>query len=288
MKKMVVLGPMVIVALFLVGTALAHFGPDFYVPQVPPGTTITIDGDKSDWAWMDPAYIIPRDMIHEYHTGVEDPAVDDLDIYAMLAWTPPPDNMIYVFCEVKDDMYSATATDGPNYPSDDSLELGIDASHNGGDFRNPAEINGKDAYQVGITGSAALPYPVSNNHTEEQKWILQPPWLEAYVTPIEQGATDVTYVYEVKFALWDWVDYGGPDAAATIRHINEADQTIGMYLRWMDVDATPGTRDHAIMTSEVGAMDAWTNADFFNNFILVPAETAVEASSWGAIKASFD
>nr|HID59667.1 hypothetical protein [Desulfobacterales bacterium] len=284
MKKTI--AAFVVVAFFFGGGAFAHFGPTFYVPEVPPGVTITIDGDDSDWAWYDPAYVIDRTYIHEYHVGAEDPSVEDWDGFAMVAWTQPPDNMIYIYSRVTDDKYSAIATEPGMYPSDDSMELGLDANHNGGDFREPEDINGKDAYQVGIDAAGTIPLVV-NNHPAEQRWVLEEPWFVAWANNPGEGAEDVTLIYEMKFALWDYVGYGGPDDPETQRHINEAGQTIGMYLRWFDTDYTPGSRDHGVMAAPVGALEAWRNADFFQDYVLVAAEVSVEAQSWGLIKALF-
>nr|HID57598.1 hypothetical protein [Desulfobacterales bacterium] len=288
MKK--VMGVLIGIIFLLGGISFAHVGRTYYIPQVPPGHQIVIDAEDDDWAWMDPAYVIDRKYLTDDITG-EMPPVDDWDGFIMLAWTPPPDNMIYYFSRVKDDVFQIG---GKAYPQDDYLEFGLDANNDGGNFRKGV-VNGGPAYQAAHHPGPTVAFEgyggpgkgwMVNTHPVEQRWVLQEPWwVCAAKYPDEPGTRDVVLVYEGKFALWDRVDYAGPDASE--RHINAAGQTIGMAIRWGDSDEK-GVRDNEISIGPKDTWQNWTDADYFNDLILLPYEApAVEPSSWGAIKASF-
>ena len=114
---------------------------------------------------------------------------------------------------------------------------------------------------------------------------------EANITVEPAGATHLTpnvvVNYEYAMPIFDELSLEGEDAS--IRHILTAGETIGLTYQLNEADT--GSRDVQLSTAaENGA--AW-DATFASDYILLAIgeydmATAVESSSWGLIKASFD
>jgi hypothetical protein len=125
-------------------------------------------------------------------------------------------------------------------------------------------------------------------------WHSGSPWFEAAIEP-PSGRTNVTYAYEAKFAVWD---LAGETPEASQRHTNAVKQTIGLAFQWDDIDLTVGSDsdfirfgdDSDFIRSQGPSNNPWRDASQFGDFVLVEGPTpitAVEATSWGAIKATF-
>ena len=78
-----------------------------------------------------------------------------------------------------------------------------------------------------------------------------------------------------------------PDGeAASIVHILEEGQIVGIEHNWGDKDAEPGTYDDAYW-SVFGGVGASADADQFGDYLLAPPEdlpSAVADNTWGQIK----
>jgi len=104
------------------------------------------------------------------------------------------------------------------------------------------------------------------------------------------GSTDVTLGYEFAAPIYTVVTN---EEASSPRHELQAGQTIGLTYQLNEADSED--RTHQLTTS--GANGAHWNADFVSDYTLLAvgeytrgsgtAATAVEASSWGAIKQTF-
>ena len=103
------------------------------------------------------------------------------------------------------------------------------------------------------------------------------------------GATDVIVNYEYALPLFDFVYPEGQ--ASSPRHDMTAGETIGLTHEWNEADFDTQQRSYQVITAaENGA--AW-DADLMSDFTLLAVgeydrQTAVGASSWGKIKATFE
>ena len=110
-------------------------GIGYFMLEVPDPAAMVMDGSDADWGWFDPMYVITMDqLVSEQAAPLPDPS--EMEISAMLGWTPPPDNMWYVFSAVHDDTLDIESTDPNNPWSDDCLEMAFDPlDHGRGDTR---------------------------------------------------------------------------------------------------------------------------------------------------------
>jgi len=278
----------------LTSMAFAFTGETLYVPEVDP-TAIVLDGLDTEWSnpdFYDPAYILTRDDLRNV-TGGDLPPIDDWDGVLWTGWSAPPDNMMYGFYRMSDDILNdESATNGPAW-RDDTLELFTDADAGGGDY-NAVPPRGTIAQQwcIRITMDPLPPGPGGNNENTQwfmwadmdRAWASGPPWMEAaLIHPTTRE--NYTATVEWKLALWDVL---GDDPETSVRHINELGDIIGFAYQMDDSDAEIDTRDDQPGTP--GAGDAWHIADSFNETIFVEGKVpfvAVEPVSWGAIKATF-
>ncbi|RKY66880.1 MAG: hypothetical protein DRQ02_08150 [Candidatus Latescibacterota bacterium] len=280
MKKTLALSVAFAFVVGVFGIASAHIGTTIYVQNVDPAK-ITIDGLNDDWLAAGYEVTFTQDDMEDVLGGEMQP-LDDFACVGYCGWSLPPDNMLYWYIAVTDDIHNAdTPDDGGRY-KDDNVEMGIDADHSGGNYREG--IHGEQAQQLGF-----LPTPgagiAQNYHWGDAalQWIVQEPY--CYVA---FNIDDLpNYACEGKMAIWDRADVGGPEASD--RHVLTAGETIGWMIQIDDVDETPDTRDcqPGLEGSEGGR--SWTDASQFNDAVLLPpSEDAVEPSTWGGIKALFE
>ena len=286
--------------LFVIGFSVAvsaHLGSPYFAQQVDP-SAITLDGKANDAPWnppsWDPNNTITTDLLGGASAG-EMPSGDDFDIALQVGWSAPPDNMLYVYAKVKDDFLNDEAARNGDAWRDDSMEIVTDADHGGGVFNEvaPAGSIGQQ-FRWRIANVDMPPGPGDDNSYNRfahciadptRMWISGPPWMEAEVEkPV--GRENVTYAWEGKLALWD---YAAESEATSQRHINAEGQIIGLTITWNDADADVDTRDGQPGTVGPAGGEYWHNADQSTDFVLVGGggTTAVEATSWGAIKATF-
>jgi len=284
----------------LAGTAFAHNnanGFGYFALEVPEDVTITADGSDSDWTWFDGAFTAISDEMFEIITETLPPK-DDIDIAARTAWAPAPDNRLYGFVRVTDDTLNVDETDPANGWREDDLEIIIDADHSGGPFEEPAGENGQQfTMHFAVPGGYNTPY---GNGTAWLRFQVDPAkqWSTALweadisVSPTgaTHGSTNVTLGYEFAAPIFTIV---ANDEASSPRHELVAGQTIGLTYQLNEGDS--GDRTHQLSTS--GGNGAHWNADFMSDYTLLAIGeytrmsgqgTAVEASSWGKIKATFD
>jgi len=297
-KKIIVLSGLLVLA--LAGTSFGFGnanGVGYFALEVPPSVTIAIDGRGDDWTWFDPNFIYGPDAMIEIITG-QMPPKSDIDMAVMTAWTGTNrDNKLYGFVRVTDDTLHIAQTEMDNGWLDDDLEIITDADHSGGPFRAEGVVTGVNGQQftmhLSTPGGYVSPY---GNGTWWMRY--QAPteihWVDALAqaqaTTIPAGATtgtaNVIVNYEFAIPLFDEVLLEGE--AASPRHNMTAGEVIGLTYQLNDADI--GDRSAQLATAaENGA--AW-DATFSSEYTLLAVgeydiQTAVEASSWGKIKATF-
>jgi hypothetical protein len=287
----------------LVGMSYGQVGPDVYIPYVDPGR-VTLDGLPTEWE--DPTFypqdfMMTRDDLGGNCTGGDMPPVDDWDGICYLGWSTPPDNMVYCYSRVTDDLLNDEAPRNGDSWRDDALEVMFDADNSGGNYREGYALACENAQQFSIrmTEAPLPPGPGDDNMnttwfifaSADAAWMTQPEYFQA-VLDYPEGRENITYAYEWKMALWD---QGGASAEEAQRHTNQVGDVIGISLQWDDSDAELDERDDQPGTQGPEGNEAWTNADHFNDAYLVesplydvgPVSTAVEPTAWGAVKASF-
>jgi hypothetical protein len=288
----------------LAGMVYGQVGPDLFLPYVDPGR-VTMDGLGTEWE--DPTFypqdfMVPRDGLGGEVLGGEMPPVDDWDCILYLGWSAPPDNMVYGYARISDDILQDDAVRNGDATNDDMMELVVDGDNSGGDFREGWALKIETAYQLGVrmTETPLPPGPAThddNNNTvfvysseADVAWITAPEFFTAALD-YPEGRENVTYAYEWKMALWDVC---GASPEESQRHMNQLGDVFGLALQWDDSDGDLTTRDHQPGTNGPEGRQAWTDADFINDAYLVEnplydvntVTTAVEPTAWGAVKAS--
>jgi hypothetical protein len=263
-------------------------GVGYFALQVPDPAAVMVDGLDRDWAWFDPDFIVGPDQMCNT-LGNPMPPKSDIDIAIKIGWTPEPDNRLYAFVKVVDDTLNADETNMDNGWNDDNLELILDPDHAGGWHEEAGAL--RTGHQQ-WTFSVSLPggYPqiawLRFNQPPEMQWAINEGLVEAAVNVAPEPAStivpDVVVGYEVRMAAFD--PYMPDGEAASVRHTFVANQTIGLSVTLDEADAAGRTDQLSTHIQEGGAHDS----DFTSEFTLLGVgdyATAVEASSWGAVKA---
>lgn len=292
MKKWMVLAVTALGLIAWAGSSVAYEnanGVGYFALQVPDPGSMVVDGLDSDWGWFDPAYIIGPDQMACTLTGVVPPK-SDIDIAIKAGWTPEPDNRIYVFVRVVDDTLNIDETNMDNGWKDDDLEIIMDADHSQ-TFHGPGDALRTDHQQWTFHIPTPGGYPqvayLRWKQPPEMQWAINEGLVEAAVDVQPEAkhlATDVTVGYEIRMPAWDTYSPDGADAS--VRHVFEANQTIGMSVTVNEADTGGRTNQISTHPNESGAHDS----DYTAEFTMIPLgeyelQTAVAPSSWGAVKA---
>jgi len=289
-RKLEVLAVAMLAFGFSLGTSDAYEncnGIGYFALQVPDPGAIVVDGRGNDWRWFDPDFIVGTDQMCST-LGNPMPDKDDLDVAIHIGWTPEPDNRLYGFVRVVDDTLKVEGTNMDAGWQEDGLEFILDPDHAGG-WHQAADALRTGHQQWTFTVAAPGGYPrtawLRFNQPPEMQWAVNEGLVEAATHVEPYPATmvpDATVGYEVRMAAFD--PYMPDGVAASIRHAFVAGQTIGLSVTLNEADT--GGRKHQISTHvrEAGAHDS----DYTSEFTLLGIGdyvTAVENSSWGAVKA---
>jgi len=270
------------------GVAFGYVGVglDIECPGIPAGTTITIDGDLSDWAWAADYQYSKADCWVLSGDPVPD---DDIDFVFNLAWSDE-ENMIYGAAAVTDDIYNADQTGWASGHEDDNLEFLVDGDNSGGTYQYGETPDYSNAQQIYLNPIFGL-YCYGAGAHDDLAYLMGPPNEGAIGNQPESGDTDVSYTYEFKMLIYDAL---GDDIASSdddvVHDLAEGD-VIGFTLQWDDADETLKeetgliTRDCQYSTTDNGM--SWTDASAFSNAVLIAAPTAVSPATWGSVKALF-
>jgi hypothetical protein len=262
-------------------------GIGYFALEVPNPAAITVDGKANDWAWFDPDYIVgPDQMCNTLAEAV--PPRSDIDIAIHAGWSPEPDNRLYVFVRVVDDTLNIDVADMNAGWRDDDMEIILDPNHDGNWHESADAI--RSGHQQWTFHIPTADYPASAflrwNQPPEMQWGVEQGLVEAGhdIAPAGSGhlSPDVTVGYEVRMAAFDPYAQEGLDAST--RWIFQAGQTIGMSVTLDEADSEGRTDQISTHVQEGGAHDS----DFTSEFTLLAVgeyATAVESSTWGAVKA---
>ena len=268
-------------------------GIGYFALEVPDPAAITVDGKATDWGWYDPDFIVTTaDMCNTLQATM--PPLSDIDIAIRVGWTPEPDNRLYAMVVVVDDTLNVDETNMDNGWKDDGLEMILDPDHAGG-WNFPAQGDGglrSGHQQWTFEHSTPAGYPQTAwlrfGQPPEMQWAIEAGLVEGATDVQPAGvagqtiAADITIGYEVRMRAWD--PYMPEGEAASTPHVFVAGQTIGLSMILDEADAEGRTDQIATHIIEAGAHDS----DFTSEYTLLAVgeyATAVESSSWGAVKA---
>jgi hypothetical protein len=262
------------------------------------------DGTLADWEDVLPGTSLTHDDFAPLAVGDGagiDPA--DLAYRIYMAWNSA-DQRVYFCIERIDDVYINTYEGGSpeNIWKYDGAELMLDGDHTGGDYNgfNADEVGGEEQKKL-LTGFQAQQYTmipespdghILGNNTSATGWVTQLPWAEA--GGFAEGEAPTTSVIESAWTPWDELNWQGPEYS--LRSSLVADRIIGFQVSVMDWDVVD--QYHGFHTLS-GLANTWRMADNFVDGELVGCDysdcgsapipidqTAVQAESWGRIKAT--
>lgn len=287
--------------------AFAHIpdGAQWTAFQWPDGTTPTLDGDLSEWEIVPDDYIINMDDQHLDAEGNADYDFADLNLKIIVGYSASTD-MLYFMMERFDDHYDRDG-EGGGAGGDDSWEVHIDGDHTGDRMRWNKDIEDEDERQL-AQGRESQAYhtrfpPLGDTGGDSWTWF----WMSAatWHTDAQYGdwgfqldgslnSGEATAFIEFSKAAWDEFIFTSP-GESTLHDFNE-NEIIG--LNWQVVDHDGNGADAKVDKNWYfsGANDSWRTTASATDFLLAPVDprvdfsaipTAVEAGSWGRIKAGF-
>ncbi|MFH1572312.1 MAG: hypothetical protein ABIL09_30250 [Gemmatimonadota bacterium] len=275
-------------------TALAHLPEGLVLPafQFPDHLVPVIDGRLEDWDLVGPAYEVNEGQLIDLVAGAPArPA--DFRARLMIGWCESR-NRLYVAAEVADDVHQVDRPAGSAATliwQDDDLEFMVDPDHSGGQYARfddlPPDVavarNGADASHFILAG----PHPDGDyfvNFSAAEWYALpQGPYTAAALTS-SGGVTR----YEMSLAPFDQVSTVA-DFLSRPHDLAEG-QILGLNIECRDFDASPTVWEAVWSLS--GGQNAIFLSERFADVRLMPLDdayrpTAIEARTWGRIKASF-
>lgn len=298
--------PMAVVLVFAMCAAVAaHVGETRFYPQHPAPEIFSPDGNDDDWGWFPPELIMTGADFQDRYTEGADPS--DYDVNVLQAWTAPPDNRWYVYLKFFDDTLNMSSNDDRGCNDFDCIQFTTDFDHGGGgilgnvieDVMNGQRWNAA-ADVVEKYGERDLFHPRGDGaglntvlcssclrtQIEGADWGAAWPLMQAGGSTFGSGTGDVNVTYAIEWSAAAWDIYGATEAEST-RHVFEANQIIGIGWRFHDAD-TYSQRKHWLFVID-GDLSHDVDAAGMNDYMGIVVEgleapTAVESSTWGAIK----
>ena len=309
MSKNALSAALAIVLLGLTSAAFAHL-PDkvFGAFQWPTNQLPTLDGDISEWEAVVPAELwidINRDHTDTVLGGK---AVDTADLFFRYAvgWNDELDRIYFVHDRF-DDLYDRTGD------KDDTIEIGWDADHSGGNFWHDNDEVQEDQWrkmgQQAQSGHFAWPALGTGEGQNSWFWFwmtdlgpgVQWPDDEPYACCADsftlEGGQDAETSLQAEWYVtgWDDYNYSGPDQS--VQHDFVEGEIVGIGFAVHDTDEVTvdenGDEVPSFTKYVLGGENLiFGDASFFSDFQLLPVcadclPTAVENDSWGRVKASF-
>jgi len=272
-------------ALLCAGSAFAHVGELKFAFQFPAGLEPTMDGEMDDWAIVpDVYYSRAEDMFNQFGAPMD---LSDFNAYTIWGYSLA-ENKAYFAYWVSDDMIHNT----------EKWSTTTDWDHSGGQFRSFTDVS--DEFIERNAGAQGQRYDLYGPtfasggyyvRLYDKAWAGEPPYL-TWGGKYLKGASDTFEPAELQgeaaFIAFDDIHPDGLNAS--IVHQFEVNQIVGIETNWGDKDADPGAYDDAYW-SIFGGIGASLNADNFGDYLMAPLEpglpTAVQAGTWGQVKASF-
>ena len=209
--------------------------PLYFAVGIPAGNQPTVDGDNSDWAWVDRSFEVTIEDMSALTGGADD--ADDLFIDLVIGWQPS-NNSINAMIHVHDDALIVDKNPTCTF-RDDNCEVHFDPDNGGdGPYSAPNDLDLQPAYQMCLSFSEQFPRVQMYNGAlaNFEQDALDFWWTHSgdFVTAghVNSGAE---YFYEFSANLFDPLSIsGGPDAST--EWVLTAESTVGMSISVDDAD----------------------------------------------------
>ena len=280
-------------------TVQAHDNGLFVAVQFPDGNQPMIDGNDDDWSMIPiDVYSLQNDRLNSLDGFAEAAGIEELDASSLnirhLAGWNEVSNHIYVTSRVYDDIHIIRRVDPGRFYWDDSWEVDINALHETREQHNAGETATSFSYKF------AFP-PVEGTF----EW-LRPNRNLSWLTSGSQWFTvdfgfegdefgESTYIYEVAIQPISSMPKNNEAAEGeVIIHDLTEGETVHIGIIVNEVDGGEGEDDNRI--GQWGTqVEGCCHADM--DLLIAPVDdsiawaatngTAVEAASWGMIKAQY-
>ena len=284
-KTNAVLLALVILAL-TVGSAFGHIGEMRFMFQFPDGLEPTLDGEMADWDIVTDVYKIKAETQFNQYAA----PLDLADYNAWIAYGyNVTKNKAYFGAWVSDDMVHGS----------EHFSVQTDWDHGGDHYRAFEQGDDYEARWISAQGQKhdlAAPAQDPSGYFVKlsgKTWAAESPWVEwggQILTGAEGTFEPASFFVEVQITPWDDIHPDGPDES--IMHTMREGDIVGAEICRGDKDLDPGAYDDAYWCGGAG-VNAWKFGDQMQDYLLAPVEeglptpTAVEATTWGHIKANF-
>lgn len=293
-----------LLAALLPDPARGHWGERvFPVYELPTSALPDLhDGSLADWEEVLPSHSIDsREFVPSFAFDyVIDPA--SLSFRIWLAWNYASQRL-YVAIESVDDLYY-NAYEGVGEIreySADAFELLIDGDHSGGPFfpNSPTGmyigenelLTYVQAQRYSVVAQAPDGSSLGLSHTKDDLWLHHPPYMD-------QGGfvfDGLPSIIGIELYLTPWNQLVIKDSRQSVTSRLDPGSIIGIDVFVFDMD---GSKQSDVKTAVLEGLANPINASGFKDAQLIPCdyedcskgvvgESAVQADSWGRIKASF-
>jgi hypothetical protein len=228
----------------------------------------------------------------------------DFNVRMWISWNEF-ENTMWFAAEVFDNIHNIDFTDPTLSWQNDDWEIMVDADHSGGQYNGWSgmteerrrELSGRQAQQFILVYPSPAGFPIFQHYgtatfLNDRDPYRRPDlanWGVSYEGDIKgEGTTR----YEVMLALWDELDWRGPEVSK--RHFLKPYEIIGIQFSFADFDES-STEYHAYWTLSKQEK-TFMFADRFTDVELIPQmtdsldvekRTTLEVNTWGRIKAGF-
>jgi hypothetical protein len=285
---------------FIAGSSSAHIGDNVYLLFEIPAADIAdidlTDVSVADWEDVigDPA-LVTTDFYQDPTVGEGaqyDPA--DLDYRIWLGYNGAASH-VYMGMERVDNVYVNEYAGGDlgQLWRHDAIEFMLDGDHTGGDYTGSADENWTDEEKK-LNGNRTAQQYVAIGDTPDgrhvgyqgggSEWVNALPYADGGGGSVGEGPT--TTIFEFFVTPFDDLIWNAPgDSKAT--DLSDG-KVIGFQISVPDFDVAPS--EYRAFHTLTGQAATWRYAERFADGRLVGAGggTAVEADSWGRIKASVE
>ena len=294
---------LLLVAFLLPLVATSSFAQDpvevplYFAVGIPDNILPTIDGERDDWAWVDPSFEITSTDMFILTGGVDD--ADDHFIDILLGWNEGQ-NRVYGMVHVVDDYLIVDKNPGCTF-RDDNCEIHFDPDNQGGGpYSAPNDQDLQPAYQICLSMSEQFPgcrCTMERWATSSRMRSISGGRIRGDFVQNVNANVGNEYFYEFSLLFFDPLSIsGGPDAST--EWILTPESTIGMGISLDDADEGLNANGNDPMAEEccengfwwqayVSMGDQFANTGGIPDVFLTPTEdvdTAVEATSWGQVK----